>query len=96
MTIYQWISEAAYLERSELIIHSTVLAVMSCGMTGFHFSIQYARRGQILFTRLRRRKIATRSLYRWHMLYNSYGASSPEPFQKLGQSLKVSRRVANS
>ena len=58
---------------------------------------QYARRGQILFTRLRHRKIATRSLYRWHiMLYNSYGASSPEPFQKLGQSLKVSRRVDNS
>ena len=42
-------------------------------------------------------KIATRSLYRWHnMLYSSYGASSPEPFQKLGQSLKVSRRVDNS
>ena len=39
MTIYQWISEAAYLERSELIIHSTVLAVMSCGMTGFFFPI---------------------------------------------------------
>ena len=36
MTIYQWISEAAYLERSEL---STVLAVMSCGMTGFLFPI---------------------------------------------------------
>ena len=39
MTIYQWISEAAYLERSELIIHSTVLTVMSCGMTGFLFPI---------------------------------------------------------
>ena len=69
----------------------------------FHYSLcapvsiyHYARRGQILFTRLRHRKIATRSLYRWHMLYNSYGASSPEPFQKLGQSLKVSRRVGNS
>ena len=52
--------------------------------------------GQILYTRLRHRKIATRSLYQWHMPYTSYSATSPEPFQKLGQSLKVSRRVGNS